>query len=577
MNFLRLFDISRSKHFFLCAACVTSMLALGTPAWSQGRQMMVIDEGDGQMVMQFSLPNFDTLKDPDFVRQDLVTINKILNLQAEQRFSVQGYLRDYLEAFNKLLRESLPKGPESGNVFAGGGPDNHQDGPADFGGGGIGSIIHDTLDGVEGISGLNVNIDGSGAVNIQIQAGKPSKEGKSRKRQQTRQVMVIDEGEGGPDERLAQEPGVTVSVNTPEGVTVPEDVLNNIKAKAKELADKLEAKIEEDGGIELPMMDGDPIAAMEARQQYHDELTQLIEQFKVKKENLKAEFVTTVQNDLTDTQLQRWPNLERTLTRQKTLPKGRLQGEQTDLIAVLENLKPGKEQLAAIAETLEAYETTLHSKLIRRNNFIADANQKVDDAIRSGKLDKALKIIDKATALRVAVRDTNQSFTETISQQLNENFAAKFHAAALKASYPDIYRTTIAQKAFTKAAKLSDLDQATQSAITDLHGAYLVDLKSANEKARRVVLKHEPDRARKMIESIKAMMEGGLPGTMQLGGGDDDPIKQAMDKRTKFDDRFMKQLYDMLTPAQIASLPKRPSQIPARSTVIQGSLGRDGH
>ncbi|MCH7663932.1 MAG: hypothetical protein IH859_08715, partial [Chloroflexi bacterium] len=194
MNFLRLFDISRSKHFVICAACVTSMLALGTSAWSQGRQMMVIDEGDGPMVMQFSMPNFDALKDPDFVRQDLVTINKILNLQAEQRFSVQGYLRDYLEAFNKLLKESLPKGPESGNIFAGGGPDNDQDGPGGFGGNGIGSIIHDTLDGVEGISGLNVNIDGNGAVDIQIQAGKPGKEGKSRKRQQTRQVMVIDEG-----------------------------------------------------------------------------------------------------------------------------------------------------------------------------------------------------------------------------------------------------------------------------------------------------------------------------------------------------------------------------------------------
>lgn len=564
MNFLQTFNLKLAKHFIYRLACVLSILALSTPAFPQGRQMMVIDEGDGPMVMQLSMPNFEALKDPDFVRQDLVTINKILNLQAEQRFSVQGYLREYLEAFNNLLKESLPKGPESnGGVFAGGGPDNDQDGAGGPGGSGIGSIIHDTLEGVEGISGLNVDISGNGAVDIQIQAGTPSKEGKSPKRQQMRQVMVIDEGEGESDERLAQEPGVTVSVNTPEGVTVPEDVLNNIKAKAKELADKLEAKIEEDGGIELPMMDGDPIAAMEARQQHHDELTQLIEQFKVKKENLKDEFVTTVQSDLTDTQLQRWPNLERTLIRQKTLTKGRLQGEQTDLIAILDNLKPSKEQLTAIAETLEAYETTLHSKLVRRNNFIADANQKVDDAIRSGKLDKALKIIDKATALRVAVRDTNQSFTKTISQQLSENFAAQFHTAALKASHPDIYRTTIAQKAFTKAAKLNDLEQATQSAIADLHAAYLFDLKSANEKARRTVLKHEPGRARKMIEGIKAMMEGELNGTMQLGGGDD-PIKQAMDKRTEFDDRYMKQLYDLLTPAQIATLPKRPSQIPAR-------------
>lgn len=570
MNILRPLNINCSKRLF--GVVCSSLFALSTSTWSQGRQMMVIDEGDGPMVMQLSMPNFDTLRDPDFVRFDLITINKILDLQAKQRFNVQGYLKDYLEAFNDLLKESLPKGPESnGNLFAGGGPNDNQGDP---GGSGISSIIHETLEGVEGISGLNVNIDGNGAVDIQIQAGIPAKQGSSGDRQQSRQVMVIDEGEP-PDDRPMQEPGVTVSVNTPKGVTVPEAVLNNIKAKARELADKLQAKIEEDGGIQLPMMEGDPIAAMQQRQQQHDELTKLIEKFKVKKEHLKSQFVTTVQNDLTDAQLQRWPNLQYTLTRQKTLPKGRLQGEQTDLIAVLENLKLSQEQLAAVAETLEAYEITLHTKLLRRNKFIADANQQVDEAIRSGKLNKALSIIDKATSFRVAVRDTNQTFTETITHQLSEEIAGKFHAAALKTSHPDIYRTTIAQKAFTKAAMLSDLEQTTQQSITDLHAAYITDLMSANEKARRAVLKYEPGRARKMIESIKAMMEGGgLPDQIRLGE-DDDPIKQAMDKRTKFDDRYMKQLYDLLTPGQIASLPKRPSQIPAESTIIERSSIRD--
>ena len=76
-----------------------------------------------------------------------------------------------------------------------------------------------------------------------------------------------------------------------------------------------------------------------------------------------------------------------------------------------------------------------------------------------------------------------------------------------------------------------------------------------------------------MIESIRSVMEGGEE-TMMFNA-DDDPIRQAIKKRSELDERYMKQLYSLLTPEQVERLPKLPSQVKRQPIIIKKEATRD--
>jgi len=79
--------------------------------------------------------------------------------------------------------------------------------------------------------------------------------------------------------------------------------------------------------------------------------------------------------------------------------------------------------------------------------------------------------------------------------------------------------------------------------------------------------REQPREPRKMIESIKSVMEGGEQ-TIMLGA-EDDPVREAIKTRSALDERYMKQLYSLLTPEQVASLPELPSQVKRQPIVIR--------
>jgi hypothetical protein len=168
----------------------------------------------------------------------------------------------------------------------------------------------------------------------------------------------------------------------------------------------------------------------EAMEEHQAELKAKVDEFLKDKAKLRSQFVGDVQSDLADEQIQRWPALERALTRERSLPKGRISGESTDLVKLVAAQKLAESEMATLATSIEAYEVDLDGALKRRDAFLADANQGIDEAISSGDPDKAIAIAERAADLRVAVRKTNQQHAEQIALELGGEQGAAFRSPA---------------------------------------------------------------------------------------------------------------------------------------------------
>ncbi|MHC4415757.1 MAG: hypothetical protein ACYS0G_10770 [Planctomycetota bacterium] len=540
------------------------------PAQPGQHQMMVVDDGSGPMVMHFSPPDIRGLRTPDFVRRDLPTFNEKLQLDLPQRVVVRTLLDLYLSDFEAVADEHLPAGSRPGRAAGDRlGPEVGFAGPrgaiVERGGEGQGidGLVLDALKGADELSDLDIDVEGPGRIAVTIEATAGGPEGPEPEGAQD--IDVIAEAD--------PEAEVVISVAGPDDAPLPEALRKQLEEKAKAMADRIKEQMEQNEAEGLdPLAGAEPaFDRMEERRRHFEELAERAAKLKRAKAELKQNFISDVQAQLSAEQLELWPGLERTLTRRKTLPRGRLDGERTDLVAVIDGLGLDEAEREAVAERLETYEMALHDALVQRNDFLEDADTNIDKALRDGKSDKALSIVDRATALRVAVRGTNQQFTEAIAQRLSNATARPFRRKVLEASYPRVYRRTSGQQAFEAVRRLDGLDEGVMPAVVELEAAYTAELGAVNERIRRTIEKHQPRETRRSIERMQSMLAGPEASFDE----DDDPIRTAFRKRRKLDERYMKQLYGMLTPDQVSALPKLPSQRRREPIVIHRSSSPD--
>ncbi|MHC4785873.1 MAG: hypothetical protein ACYTE6_07890, partial [Planctomycetota bacterium] len=337
--------------------------------------------------------------------------------------------------------------------------------------------------------------------------------------------------------------------------------------KAQEMAERIRQRLEQieaEGGPPPEELAG--AGSAEERRQYFDELRESTAKFRKAKEALKQDFLNEVRSQLSAEQLELWPGFERALTRIRTLPEGRLDGERTNLLQIVDSLGLDQEQQEAVAEALDAYELQLHEALVARNAFIREAQSKIDKAIEAGRFAGAISTVDQASRLRVAVRGVNEQATDAIAGRLGPDTAETFRAEVLRQSYPRVYRSTRGQQAFGGARGLEGLADEVRSAADELEKAYTTEIEAANERLRQAIHRHQPREARRMIERIRSMLEEGEPMAIE---DDEDPVREAMRRRSQLDERYMKQLYALLTPEQVGVLPKLPSQIKRGPVIIR--------
>lgn len=544
------FDGSRGCRLVAAGAIGVAAVAL---AQSGGHRVMVIEDAGGQSVMHFTGPNMGDLRQPDYVRRDLPVFNDELGLDDVQRLVVDVLMDAYLNAFqmlwDKTMADAIP--PMMGG-FAGADP-----GPGgaagEMGGLTIDGIMDEAVHEAGDVQEMDMDVEFEpGGVAIAIEARVPGDDpgtgGELADHMEMDdagvQVWAGDgvEADGGP--------GVFIALKTPEGVEIPEALRKQLEEKAQAMAERIREQLEKMEAEGIDPLRGIPPAddTIEERRRQLDELREAIAKFTRAKEALRQDFVADVQGQLAPGQLERWPQLDMTLTRAKTLPQGRLDGERTDLVRIVEGLGLDDEQVEAVTEPLGAYESSLHQALLARNDYLKEAYTKLDETIQRGEFDKALSITDHATRLRVAVRSVNERFTETIAGSLGADGGAELRRRVLEASYPRAYRATAGRRAFDHALAVDGLDDDVRAAIDALEQAYEMELATANERIRRAIRRHQPDESRDAIEAIQSAMSGGQ-GQMTMtfgGGGEDNPIRQALKKRKELDERYIKQIESLL-------------------------------
>jgi hypothetical protein len=548
--------------------CALAAVLLAAPTLlAQGKQNIIVNKQDGETptIAIFERPDFVELRQPDFIQRDLPTFKQKLVLSDEQLAAVERILEQYLEKFRDLTKEYLPKAPEKGMVLKLG----DEDAPEFWG---VDPQKHETMEGdllesidVEGLEegmpmGFGVGVD------VRVGGAPNGPEGE--------EAAEGDQGEAPPA-------SVSVKFESPDGQEIPEELRRKLEENAARMAEQIKKQVEErmaEGGDPMhgPLLGDSKVGAafqsIEEMQAYNEEVKAKAEAFNTAKASLRRTFVTDVQTTvLASPQIERWPALERALLRSKTLPKGRLSGERTDLLKVLESLKLNESEQAAGAEHCDSYEMALDAALKLRNDYIADANTKINQAMQQGDHDKALAIVDRGADLRVAVRSVNAQFAELIASVLAPATAEQFRTAVLRVSYPRVYGKTFGHKMFAAAKRIEGLDDETAASIVELERSYLIELESLNNQIRQVIDRHQPMEARRKVEHLKSITErdGEPPAMVMIGDDQQQPIAQAFERRSELDQRYTKRVTALLTPEQTAELPKPPSHKPIEPVVIE--------
>lgn len=551
--------------------CISAIgLALALPCLGQStRQVMIVNssEGGGPAISHFSMPDLMELREPDFAPRDLPIFQEKLVLSEAQSAAIQRQIELYLEAFQKLVQEMLSfpgaepmivKALPGGNAEMGEAPP----GTMVIAPPNLDDLPQITVDELEEAPGPGLDI----GVRMPAIAGGDDDGGEGMETS----VSVSFSTPEGED----KEPSVSVSFATPDGEEIPEKLRQELEKRAAEMAENIKQKFAEqrekaaagEDGAPLPPLPG--AVSMEELQQRQSEILAAAKAFRKAKADLRQNFVVEAQTGLSEPQIERWPALERALLREKSLPRGRLSGERTDLFKVLKNLDSQPVANDRVAAQLDSYELDLDAALRQRNEALEDVGPKVDKAMQEREFDRALLILDRAAAARVAVRSVNERHAQAIAELLPPDAASDFTTETLKTSYPQIYRTTLADRTFRAAHGLEDLDEDTRQRIAELEQAYRVERSDVDTMIRRDVDKHEPTEPRRPIERLKEITSGAQPETIALLK-QDDPVRESFGKRRELDERYIKSITALLTPEQIEHLPKAPRKRTAEPIIIR--------
>lgn len=298
-----------------------------------------------------------------------------------------------------------------------------------------------------------------------------------------------------------------------------------------------------------------------------DQMFQKVNAWMTQKEEMRVRFVDGVKANLNDDQLTQWDAFDRFLRREKTLPKGRLSGENTNLIYVLDELKLPEADFAKVEPQLDEYESSLDAALKSRNDFLASSTPRLFRALQEGDAKEGARIVDRQIELRTAVRNVNDQYRQSMVNALGETESAKkFEKAALESGYDRVYRSSTAERAFAKALEFTDLEEGVRKSIVELQAQFLQEMGMKSRDILAIVQKNEPVQqtaeATRFVTMMSSMMNGDMsfmsgPGGPFGGDRREDPVREAMDERRAIDDKYLERLKALLSPEQFAELPKR--------------------
>lgn len=336
---------------------------------------------------------------------------------------------------------------------------------------------------------------------------------------------------------------------TPEGQPVDQAALLRIRARMEPLRAQL-------AGLQRERPSEEDIRRVRR------ELAALAKRWQAQRAALGQAFLADVQALLTPEQLERWDGFLRALRREKSLERGQLSGERTNLFHLLHRLDLSDADLGLLGDDLLAYEIDLDSVIIARDAHLDGGRDEYFDAIASGDTDRAAVLIGDEMRLRTAVRDVNHGYAERITAAMNERFTpqigAAFHRAYLEDGFTRIYGTTIMERSFEVARGLDGLDPDVLAAIVDLEMQFRTELEETNAALLESTIRLEPGSAARRLRAQERARNARRE--RESGAAGDDPLRRLFMERMEMELRYRERLEALLTEEQIAKLPAMRSR-----------------
>lgn len=265
--------------------------------------------------------------------------------------------------------------------------------------------------------------------------------------------------------------------------------------------------------------------------------------FSKRSQEMETAFFDDIQMLLDDTQMQRWPALERTRRRLDTIGRGLMSGERVDVIRLVEETELTEDQRSPIESILEQYAMDLDRELTKRNQVYDEAQNYFGSLEGRPDPTELQDLMDRGRAAAIRVRDINERYARQVASALPEEARAGFEDRVKRLSYPQVYRETRAQQTIAGALGLEDLTDDQRTQIEAIRDSYSRDLTASNDRMVRAT--------REMEETMT------VRDMFNRGGGDRGPMGDLMRERRDLETSVLQRVRGLLTDAQVEQLPRR--------------------
>ncbi len=546
-----------NSRLALCCLSITSLGPAAAISPATAAQHIMIDSSAGGITQTFAPGRFSNLLQPDYTRRDLAIILKELQITRDQRFVLQVLLDDYTDSFNKAVEQFKAVQDRFD------GPDRPM---AGLGSEAVKRMTDTVLESLQDNLAIKrvVQLQGGGGTFVGILQTEVSGGGGGGNA--TWVGGAIGGGGEGGDQMIELHVAVLASVEEDhEGHeagahTIPPEVLVRLQTSIRErLEERFAARRDE---MALAIAE---IAAREARREAGeeeeasaDDVAKAARTLLAQRRQLKNEFESDLMLLLPDEQAEAWPAVDRHLRRLNTLSKGQFAGESLDLFRLLDEVSrgalPGAGDLPGA--TLIDYEMRLNYALSNRNQYLTESEVDSFLAWAEQDFDKTIELMERESDLRLAVRDVNDEFIQTIASGLDASQATSFRQAARERSYRAAYRKTREQRLFGQAKAIEQLDPDVLGAIINLETRYLEELAVAIDHLVATIHDFEPTQRKRMIE----LMQKVRSGSFDFQDRPANPIMDGHRQRRQLGRRYAKQLKSLLTQEQYDNLPGAKQQ-----------------
>jgi hypothetical protein len=278
-------------------------------------------------------------------------------------------------------------------------------------------------------------------------------------------------------------------------------------------------------------------------------ILQPITQWDAERRVLRDEFLMNVKGTLSADQIARWPRFERTLRREKELPKGELNGESVDLYSLVRSMRLPYEVEESIDPLIEQYEIELDAVLDARRQRVDALQDQIKSAMAEMDFDAGLAATDRIMETRVAVRNVNDAWIERITAALPAANGEIFRRNALERGYPKAYRPTPIPRLLESIRQLPDLTDAQIAQLDAIEVEFNVALDSIEKRLIDTIRREQPGDARRKVEKMIARRNGDAINR------EPDPSDKIVAEKNDLVDETRRRILAILTPEQTGNLP----------------------